>query len=391
VTARTESFPRTVQAREGIKPFKIRGGTALTIYVGDPIAHRRGSFLAEVPDASAPRDDLIFVGWSQNEITITTATDSDGAAVDADSVAVQINVEAGVGCGLDTGAGVNEITAAHVGLISYGYDNNTAYLTSNNGQLSPLGRIERVDEDGTICVDVDESQFTWLLAQGQSDDEAEGFAVRNVVTALGAYTASAGTITVTATGALASQDGITVAAGDEVWLPEYTNTANSSVTVSAANSGPYRIKNAGGSGVSAVLTRPAWWSHGAAMPLGASVKVAEGTLFANSVWDIGAAKGSTIGTTDPAAYPRSVTQTVALSSSAAAIINVPIRSATKSNVIASLAAVGGTTTNTIGWGIIVAPTPGALGTATTTVNAIASGGTKNGTSDTSSLIVTIVN
>jgi hypothetical protein len=390
VTAKTESFPRTIQARAGITPMKIRGGVALTILVGDPIAHRRGSMLAEVPDPDAPRDDLIFVGWSQNEVTITTDVDSDGAAVDADDVAVQINVEGGVGCGLDTGGGADEITADDIGLVAYAYDNNTAYLTSLNGQLSPLGRIERVDEDGTICVDVVEGQF--LAAElGGAEDSQSLFALRCVVTALGAYTESDGVITVTATGALGTQDGVTIAAGDEVWLPEYAGTANGSVTVAAGISGPYRIANAGGTGVNAVLSRPAYWPDGDAMPLGASFKVAQGTLFANTVWDCGAAKGSTIGTTDPDAYPRSVTQTVTLTSSAKAITNVPIRSATKSNVIASLAAVGGTTTNTIGWGIIVAPTNGPIGTATTTVNAIASGGTKNGTADTSQLIVTIVN
>jgi hypothetical protein len=98
-----------------------------------------------------------------------------------------------------------------------------------------------------------------------------------------------------------------------------------------------------------------------------------------------------IGTGDPKFRPVQVTQTVTLSSSAATITNVPIHSATRSNVHAALGAVGGTTTSTIGYGIIVAPTPGDLGTASTVVNAIASGGTKNGTSDTSILIVTITN
>jgi hypothetical protein len=118
----------------------------------------------------------------------------------------------------------------------------------------------------------------------------------------------------------------------------------------------------------------------------------ESTLFIGSKWAaLPASAALVVGTGDPNLYPDRVIQTVTLSSSAAAVANVPIRSATKSNVKASLAAVGGTTTNTVGYGIIVAPTPGGIGTATTTVNAIASGGTKNGTADTSQLIVEITN
>jgi hypothetical protein len=69
----------------------------------------------------------------------------------------------------------------------------------------------------------------------------------------------------------------------------------------------------------------------------------------------------------------------------------PIFSATRTNAIANLKATGGTTTSTIGYGPIAAPTPGGIGTASVTVVAIASGGSKNGTADTSDVIVTIIN
>lgn len=391
MTARTESFPREIKGRDGLKCMHIRGGTALTICVGDPIAHRRGSQLAEQPNADAPRDDLIFVGWAQNEVTITTDVDGNGAAVNADDVPYTVNVESGIGCRLDVGASSDALTMDDVDAIVFFSDTNTVNKTSGNGTRSPGGRLVRVDADGTAEVDIPDDPTAVSLAAAAGDDGPETFTVRNVITALGAYTASAGVITVTADGALATQDGITNAVGDKVWLPVYTNTANSSVTVSGANSGPYEIVSLGGVSDQVVLKRDASWPHGGAMPLGASVKVAEGSTYGGTTWRCDAAKGSTIGTTDPAAYPDKLTVGITLASGtlASALATLPVRSATKSSISMQSTPTAAPHANTRVWRVS-ALTPGPLGTASIQVVAESAPGTTN-TSDVGTYTVTVFN
>ncbi len=219
-----------------------------------------------------------------------------------------------------------------------------------------------------------------------SDDTA-----RAVATSLPAGTFASGVLTLTATGAFSTaQDGATLAVGDKLLIPVGTITT---LVVSAANAGMYEVSSLGATGVSATFTRTARYAHGAVITPGTKIRVGgAGTLFPGTTWTAMPATAIlVVGTGDGSLYPDKVIQTVSLTSSAATIINVPIRSATKSHVIATLAAVGGTTTSTIGYGTVVAPTAGGIGTASAVVNAIASGGTKNGTSDTSSLIVTILN
>ncbi len=178
--------------------------------------------------------------------------------------------------------------------------------------------------------------------------------------------------------------------GDVGWLPEYAGTANSSVNVSAANSGPYEVVALGGSGAHPVLSRPAWWAHGTAMQLGASFKVAEGTLFGRSVWDVGATAGAVIGTDDPAAYPRSVTQAIVLVAGHLVVTNVPIRSATaKSNWLTSRLTAN-TSTLTVGGYHPLSITAGPMGTATVDITACVGAGTIN-VADVSTLLLTSTN
>lgn len=389
MTAMSEGFKRPTSPRGGPKTLLVRGGTAGSILAGSLVAHRDRSQLAEAPDPLAPRGDLIYVGVAEHDVSWGSAVGASGQATytDEDGVAQDVVVitSSGIVIELDNGTGPDEITMEDLGRPVYGYDNNTVYKTNRNSLLSPVGMLHRVTPGGRVEVVIDDAPVDWALF-GQPRN---AFGVRCVITSLGAYTASGGVITVTATGALAAQDGIAVDPGDEVWLPEYTGSANGGVSVSAANSGPYRIINAGGVGVQAVLRRPAWWPHGGTMPLGADIGVAEGTMYGRTRWDSGAPKGSIVGTNDPAAFPDSVTQSVVLVASEKIITNVPIRTGGKTNASAALAGTGGTTTGTIGYGTIVPMTPGPIGTASATIVAIASGGTKNGVSDTSTVIVTI--
>jgi hypothetical protein len=216
---------------------------------------------------------------------------------------------------------------------------------------------------------------------------------RNVMTTVHTSTTYTGTGTNTITfgsnATMAAQDGVTNVVGDVVLLQGGTLGA---CAITAADTGPWVVSSIGGASAKVVLTRPTWFLTGAQVDPDQTIQIGpEGTLFQNSRWFSSATPGCVIGTTDPAFYPESVIQTVTLAASAKAITNVPILSATTSTVQAQLSAVGGTTTSTIGYGTVVAQTAGYIGTVTTTVNAIASGGTKNGTADTSVLIVTIRN
>lgn len=365
-----------------------------TFYPGALVAHRLGSNLAEAVSASAPRADLVIVGCATHYVVSTSSVDGSSNALDADGNILTVQYEAGLVAFFDTGTAPNAITDANRGQPAFAYDNNTLYLTDGGGTLSFAGLVHSVNsvEGVRLLILPEGGGLTELYSQGAatigytSDDT-----VRAVATSLPAGTFAAGVLTLTATGAFSTaQDGVTPAVGDKFLIPAGTITT---LVVSAANSGVYEVTSLGGVGASATFTRTAKWAHGAIITPETRIRVGgEGTLFRGTVWTADPATATkVVGTDDPILYPDKVIQTVALTSSAATITNVPIKSATKSNVHAALAGVGGTTTSTIGYGIIVAPTPGGIGTASTVVNAIASGGTKNGTSDTSSLIVTILN
>ena len=275
----------------------------------------------------------------------------------------------------------NPLTAAMIGRsLCYQVDNHTIGASDVGGTLLAVGVPIRI-EPSTSRVAV---SFNAALIQAVAGGSGAFEAVA-VATNLAALTFTSGSFSADANGALASQDGQTLAVGDVVLIPEGTITTG---TVSAANSGPYVLTSIGSASTKFTGVRPSWYRHGSAIP-SMAIRVKKGTLFAGTRW-LAFAMG-TIGTTDPLLRPEKVTQKVTLVSSAKAITNVPLLSATRSTALCALSAVGGTTTSTVGYGIIVAPTPGGIGTATLTVNAIASGGSKNGTSDTSDVIVTIIN
>lgn len=359
-------------------------------YSGLLVGRRKGSRLCEIPSATAPRNDLIIEGVIEYiespPFTASSTADSNGGAIDAITRQPQNMRIVAAPCGWFDQTGTT-ITEDHVGMSAYAVNNNTVSLSDANGTLSRAGTIDRVNGAGKVSLVFDNS----IDDVAGGDDTDNEPTVRCVITALGAYTgAGTGTLTVTATGALASQDGITVALGDEVWLPEYTGTANSSVNVLAADSGPYRVSTLGATGVSAVLTRPDWWTHGAAMPLGAAVKVAEGTLFGRTIWDVGAAKGSTIGTTDPDAYPRSVTRSVVLVAGHLAVTNIPIRHATRKSNFLTSRLTANTSTLTVGGYHPLSISAGPIGTATVDMTACVAAGTIN-VADVSTLLLTITN
>lgn len=144
---------------------------------------------------------------------------------------------------------------------------------------------------------------------GGGTSPSTAFKARAVLTSVASYTASGGVITASSTGAIGAQDGVTLAAGDEVLLP-------AGIAAAAADSGPYVVTDPGGA-TKFVLTRPDWWAHGAAIAQGAIIEVGgEGTNFAGSTWKALCAKGKLVDTDDPTLYPKDQRFTVTLSSGA---------------------------------------------------------------------------
>lgn len=209
------------------------------------------------------------------------------------------------------------------------------------------------------------------------------FKCRAVATAIGAYTASGGTITVTATGALASQDGVAMAAGDLLFVMEGLSN------VTAADAGPYKIVSLGGASAQVVLSRPAWWPNGSTIVQGAMISVGgEGTLFGGCLLKTFAATSKVVGTDAPLFWPKSVTQSVVLVAGHLVKTNVPIRSATGSQFLVSRVTAN-TCTSTLAY-VPLSITAGALGTASVDVTAALAAGTING-ADISTLAFTILN
>ena len=256
---------------------------------------------------------------------------------------------------------------------------------NGTGALMNMGQMTFV---GTMSGD---ASIPANLLGPASDGGVSGVGIteraRCVVVALPAsYTGTGtGTLTGTSNVAIAVQNGVTPAAGDIVLLAE------GATNVSSVNdSGPMMVVNPGTGSVPYVITRPFWWSHGSVMPVGSIFSIGgEDTLFGGTFWSTYSTKGQVVDTNDPAMFPDTVGVQVTLVAGVKAITNVPLRSASLSTVVPTLASTGGTVTTTVGYQPF-AITPGYLGTASVTVKSVAAGLTTNA-SDTSVLNVFLSN
>jgi len=205
-----------------------------------------------------------------------------------------------------------------------------------------------------------------------------------VATSIGANSIADQILTITATGALGNQDGATPAVGNVGLFP--LGLSN----VDTTSCGPWEVLTLGDTTSSPTFMRPGWWQQGAAMlPSGLEIYVgSDGSLFGDTVWRNGNSTGAVIGTDDPRLFPRLVSQIGTLSTGAITVTNVPI-AATKSSIRFERTAVGGTVTSTVQYNQS-ALTPGALGTASATIQAQTSTGAVQ-TSDTSTGRIVIEN
>lgn len=287
-----------------------------------------------------------------------------GTTDDSGAIQAAVNALAGSGLALYLGAGTYNVTAAAI--------------TNPSDVPILLG-------PGAVITGTNAASLANMLI-------GASLRVRGVITALGgsSYTGSGtSTLTCGSNTALGTQDtNMTPAVGDQFMLPAGTS---GSQTVTAKDAGPWEVSVVGSGTVPWVLVRPSWWTTGDTMPVGCSVAVGqEGALFPNEPWTSWAAPGTVIGTTDPAFYPDTVITQITLAASTFALTTIPFRSASKTHISCQL--VGGSPiAGTVGYGTIAAMTPGALGTASATIVAIASGQTKNGTTDTAVLNVKVSN
>lgn len=182
---------------------------------------------------------------------------------------------------------------------------------------------------------------------------------------------------------VAGNDGLTYAAGELVLLANQTT---------GAQSGVYQVGTVGGG--TAALTRVSWLAAGAIVRSGFTVRVSEGTLFANTNWFISTTGAITIGTTAHAWYPERVTQSVALVAGTTTVTNVPVLSATKTGWAITRRVANTSTLTTGGYCVSTGGangvTAGHVGTASVVIEATVAAGTINN-ADISTLQITVIN
>ena len=396
MAATQDILTQKVAPEDQVLPSLIQIGVeaATTIYGGTLVMVDASGYAvpAAASTTGAPGKD---VGRCERQVVNTTAAGGGAGAAGA----LQVLVDRGAywyALNADS-----TVTIASFGQNVYASDDSTVSLSDGGGQRPYAGYL--------ICVPTTpgipglsgsaSSALKVMVQVGQPNPWDRGgaatatppFKVRAVVTSLSGTYAGSGTGTLTAATAAAfgTQDGIaTIAATDVVLLPAGTT----SITA-AKDAGPYVVTTLGTTLVPWVLTRPDWWDTGSTINLAQTIDVGGGgTLFAGSSWKSFALKGSAVvDTNDPLLYPGRVFQTVTLGTATVTVTNVPILSATKTGFVADLVATGGTTTGTVNYGTLAVATAGAIGTASVTIDAIASGGVKNTNADASTLIVGIVN
>jgi len=331
---------------------------ATSIYAGDMVATDASGNAVQAGTAGAVQI------WGRCEAdAINTTAAGFGTAGD-----IQVMVREGV-FGQLNAAGVNACTAADVGNIVYATGPQTVSRSNVGGAYLAAGKLFKVS-GGVPYVGLGMPS----LYDDQGDTDTQDVIVmraRNVVNGniadLTAYTVASNA---------AVNDATLNVEGDIVLLVAQTTVAENGV---------YRV------GVVAGGTAPLYRVAPKAAFLADQYEIAvsSGTKFGHTKWFNSA--GGTLGTNDPAFYPESVTISQVLTAgTASAITGIPLLSATKSNILYTRTATGGTLTNTVGYQTVPAPTPGPIGTASIVPMAVVAAGTIQNL-DTSTLLITVVN
>jgi hypothetical protein len=175
-----------------------------------------------------------------------------------------------------------------------------------------------------------------------------------------------------------ARDGVNGVQGDYVLLTgQSTKSQNGLYVIGVVSAG------------TAPLTRAPDFATGNTLPAGQICEVSEGTLFANSTWKITTTGAITVDTTNHDWFPRQVNQSVTLVAGTATIANVPILSATKTQVTITRTTAN-TASSTVSYQPIGGLTAGIVGTGTFNAQAAVAAGTINA-SDVSTVTVGVTN
>jgi hypothetical protein len=288
-----------------------------------------------------------------------------GGAADAANAECEYGV-----FGWANSAAADAITVANVGQVCFMVDDQTVALTSAGGTRGPAGIVSEVR--GTLVYVVMGPDIVGFIAQDVAAAAVTQFRARNIVNgnvaSLAAYTVAANT---------AVNDNVLNVAGDLVLLVAQSTPAQN---------GLYAVGTVA-AGV-APLTRVSTMAAGLIfLADGFQINVAEGDVFAHTVWFNSAA--GTIATNTPAFMPECVTLTQALVAGTMTITSVPILSATRTGFTITRTTPN-TSALTVMYSVNANPTPGALGTASAVVFATVAAGTINN-ADISGLHLTITN
>jgi hypothetical protein len=297
---------------------------------------------------------------------------------------------ANLGTGVsDDSAAINAALAALSGSGISLYFPQGVYLVTANAIVNS-GQVPIIIGAG--------AQFTGTYAANLNGFSAsQPFKARAVYTTNTTSTTYSGsgtnTITLGSNGAMAAQDGVTIAVGDTVIFALATLNSGT-LAIASKDNGPWIVSSLGAAGSPQVFVRPTWWQTGMTIPVLQQIQLGpEGTVFHGTTWSSWAAAGTVVGTTDPAIYPDRIVVTATLSASAFTLNSIPLRSNTLTSIICAPNGGGTPIAGTIGYGVVTggAFTAGYVPTGSATINALASGMAKNGTTDTSVISITVVN
>jgi hypothetical protein len=287
------------------------------------------------------------------------------------------------GCYLVIGSG---LVTSNEGAVAYCSDDQTFSLIP--GSRPVLGIVQLVVDSTHAYVFVDPIVNAGMQASAAVKSRCRGVFQNSVPVYTGSKTA---TLTVTATGALGTEDGLTPAI-NEVWFFQEGSTN----LTDPADAGPWVISNPGGTGIQPVLVRPTWWSHGSPIPLHAVIDIGpEGTgtdpKYASTSWVSWAAPGKVVGSDAPVFWPRRISSAVTLASGtlAAARRTLPIRDHLNTDFIITSDPTTAPHASTKVWRVS-AVTPGVTNTASIQMVAESAPGTTN-TSDVGQYNLTVQN
>lgn len=325
---------------------------------------------------------------------LITVQDASGSVQSpANGAAALVSQGALVSIALASTAGVQKWTIqfecpSYPGLHQRTYDWNTGMSNLWQVQipaqaisgLNPYGGVQIISTvtDGVQSI---ASSTTYLVTRGGPAVSTQHFARVCAAAALAAYANVGGVLTATANGALAAVDGVTLAVGDLVLLPN-------GIAAAAADAGLYQVTSIGGTSAKYVLTAAPDVPYGAVMLPKTEFAISEGTLYGGTTW-VNTLTGLTnlVGTASFTFFPRFVSQSIVLVAGTKTITNVPILSAT-TVAMRFTRTTANTTTSTIDYQPVGTITPGALGTATFAFDAVVAAGTINASDvSTGSLII----